>query len=190
MNAPRPQNVSLSVHTSESARTLVDRLCSAYAGAYGVETADRKTDAFRKRAEKAMGRNGFELVAGVAEGELIGFAFGYVLAANDQYWWKGLRPQISDEFTTETGSRTFVLAEIEIRRDWQAEGVGRRIHDELLCRRQEERATLAANPAAEATHAIYEAWGWKRVGQVPGASGDYFDVYDLFVLPLRNVFPR
>ncbi|MBA9003073.1 GNAT family N-acetyltransferase [Thermomonospora cellulosilytica] len=184
------RDVVLTHYTSQAARSLLDALCVVYADAYGVDPSERKTDAFRERAGKGMEREGFELVTAEADGDLVGFAFGYPLPAGNTYWWEGLRPEPPEGFTVETGTRTFVLAEIEVRRAWQGRGVGRRLHDELLSGRSEERATLATNPKAADTHAVYEAWGWQMVGQVPGTSGDYFDAYDLFVLPLASERPR
>jgi L-amino acid N-acyltransferase YncA len=171
-------------HGREAARAQLDDLCLVYADAYGMELSGEKTSAFRGRAERSMERDGFELVTAEAEGRLVGFAFGRPLEKGDTFWWEGLRPEPAEGFAEETGSRTFVLAEIEICRAWQSRGVGRAVHDALLGGRSEERATLAVNPKATKTHAVYKAWGWKSVGQVPGTAGDYYDAYDLFVLPL------
>lgn len=166
------------------AAEIIDEMCAVYADAYGVGPDEQKTTAFRSRAVKAMGRAGYDLVTARAGGQLVGFAFGYPLPDGDTYWWQGLRPDPPAGFTEENGHRTFVLAEIEIRRPWQGSGLGQAVSSALTAGRPEERATLAANPAASPTHAIYEHWGWRKVGQVPGTSGDYYDAYDLFVLPL------
>jgi len=112
------------------------------------------------------------------------------LAAGDTHWWAGLRPKPEGGFAVETGSRTFVLAEIEVRRAFQGGGVGRRLHDLLLSGRSEDRATLAVNPAADRSHAIYRSWGWELAGQVRGSSGEYFDAYDLFVISLGSMAGR
>jgi GNAT superfamily N-acetyltransferase len=162
-------------------------LCAAYADAYGVEPRDQKVDAFRDRLARTVERPGFEVVLACGSaGDVEGFAFGYPLPADDAYWWVGLRPEPVAGFTAESGSRTFVLAEIEVRREYQGGGVGRRLHDLLLEGRREDRATLAVNPGAQAPHEIYRRWGWSPAGQVPGSSGDYFDAYDLLVLELRG----
>src|SRR5262249_57908442 len=95
-----------------------------------------------------------------------------------------VKPEPPEGFTLETGSRTVVLSEIEVRRAWQGKGVGRMVHDAFLSQRSEERATLASNPKAIETHALYERWGWARVGIVPGEPGAYYREYVLFVLPL------
>jgi hypothetical protein len=58
-----------------------------------------------------------------------GFAFGYPLPNGDAHWWAGLRPEPPEGFAAKTGARTFVLAEIEVRRSLQGGGVGRQLHD-------------------------------------------------------------
>jgi len=181
----RDGDISLTRHAADSAGALLDNLCDVYSDAYGVASQGEKTIAFRNRAMKGMSRPNFELAVARSDNELVGFAFGYSLSSDDTYWWEGLRPKPSREFVIESGRRTFVLAEIEVLRSRQGMGVGRLLHDDLLKGRHEERATLASNPSASSTHAVYENWGWQRAGQVPGSSGDYFDAYDLFVLPLR-----
>jgi len=179
--------VDLAHHDGQAAEAMLDELCDAYADAYGVEPGE-KVDAFRGRASKQFARPGFALVTARAVERLVGFAFGYVLQP-DTHWWTGLAPAPGEDFETETGARTFVLSEIEVRRAWQGSGVGRRIHDALLGDRREERATLATGPDAEA-QAVYLGWGWQSVGRVPGADGDYYSAYDLFVLPLPTAGPR
>ena len=175
--------VTLAHHGGAAAAELLDELCDVYADAYGVEPTTEKTSAFRGRVGKQFERPGFALVTAQAEGRFIGFALGHTLPEGDTYWWKGLEPAPPAEFTTENGSRTFVLSEIEVRRAWQAKGVGRAVHDALLGERQEERATLATGPDA-ASQPVYDRWGWQKVGRVPGTGGDYYSAYDLFVISL------
>ena len=180
----------LAHHTSAEAAMLMDELCDAYADAYGaisVEDTHDKTSAFRDRATGALQAVNYALVTARFGGQLVGFSFGYSLRP-DTSWWDGLLPEPSSEFSIESGSRTFVLSEIEVRRSWQARSLGRRIHDALLGERSEERATLATGPD-HTSQSIYERWGWRKVGRVPGSSNDYFAAYDLFVLPLPLI-PR
>jgi GNAT superfamily N-acetyltransferase len=177
-----PGDLLLDHHSGDAAVALLDALCETYADAYGVEPTEEKTGAFRGRAMKQLERAGFDLVTAYARDQLVGFAFGYRLQP-DTHWWDGLEPEPAADFATEDGARTFVLSEIEVRRAWQDQGLGRRLHDELLRNRPEERATLATGPD-HAAQAVYERWGWQSVGRVPGVSGDYYSAYDLFVLPL------
>lgn len=178
--APHP---ALTHHNGHEAAHLLDRLSDAYADAYGAAPDSDKTAAFRHRALRQFGQPGFALVTATEGDQLLGFAFGRTLPAGDTHWWGGLQPEPPADFRTETGTRTWVLAEIEVRRTHQGHGLGRALHDAVLTARPEERATLATAPDA-AVQAAYTSWGWQPVGRVPGADGEYYSAYDLFVLPL------
>jgi len=181
-----PRDLSLISHTAAEAAQLMDELCEVYADAYGAvpgEDTREKSGAFRERATGALGARNYSLVTAEVGGQLVGFAFGYSLRC-ERGWWDGLSPEPPEGFTEETSDRTVVLAEIEIRRAWQGQGIGRAVHDAFLSGRSEERATLASNPKATDTHALYERWGWQKMGIVPGKPGSYYGEYVLFVLPL------
>ena len=183
---PPLDDLTLPHYTSTEAANLMDVLCDAYADAYGAvpgEDTREKSSAFRDRATAALQAVNYSLVTAHVGDQLVGFAFGYGLQP-ERGWWDGLQPEPPDGFTIETGSRTVVLAEIEVRRAWQGQGIGRRLHDTFLSQRSEERATLASNPQTVDTHALYERWGWQRVGIVPGKPGAYYREYVRFVLPL------
>ena len=184
--AELPDAVTLAHHRAEAVPALLDEICAVYADAYGQVPGDDnavKVAAFRDRATKALDRPGYELVTAYAGGTLAGFVFGYALPS-PTHWWDDLSPRPSPEFLREDGSRTFVVAEIEVGRQWQGSGVGWALNDEILRDRTEQRATLATGPGADAARAIYERWGWQKVGVVPGTPGDYFAEYTLYVLPL------
>ncbi|WNI14698.1 GNAT family N-acetyltransferase [Actinacidiphila sp. ITFR-21] len=185
---PDIDSVTFTHHDGQEAARLIGVLSSAYADAYDVEPSSHKATAFEERARKQFDRSGFDLVTAHAANMLVGFAFGYRLKAGDTHWWGGVEPEPYADFLAESGSRTFVLSEIEVRRTWQSQGIGRRLHDALLGDRPEERATLATGPDAPA-QAVYEGWGWRKVGRIPGDDGDYLSAYDLFVLPLDFAKP-
>ena len=168
---------------------LLDEICAVYADAYGHVSGEdiaAKTSAFRERATTALSRQGFELVTARGELGMAGFVFGYSLT-RETHWWDDLSPTPSSGFVEEDGSRTFVLAEIEVGRKWQGSGVGRTLHHEILRGRREKRATLATGPGADVARAIYEGWGWQKIGVVPGTARDYFSEYTLYVLPLPTL---
>jgi ribosomal protein S18 acetylase RimI-like enzyme len=174
---------------ADAAADLMDQLCEVYADAYGEvpgEDTNVKAGAFRDRATGALSARNYELVAAQAGGELVGFVFGYSLP-QERDWFAGLQPAPEPDFIDERGGeRTVVLAEIEVRRAWQGRGIGRALHDTFLGGRREERATLTANPVATATHALYQRWGWQRVGVIPGRPGAYYREYAMFVRPLSG----
>ncbi|MGH3545532.1 MAG: GNAT family N-acetyltransferase [Mycobacteriales bacterium] len=181
-----PPNLTLTSHTVTEAVRLMDELCEVYADAYGAvpgEDTREKSSAFRERATGALKGRNYSLITAEVGGQLVGFAFGYSLR-RERGWWDGLSPEPPEGFTEETGDRTVVLAEIEVRRAWQGHGIGRAVHDAFLARRSEERATLASNPKATNTHALYERWGWQKMGIVPSKPGAYYREYVCFVLPL------
>ncbi|MGH3775887.1 MAG: GNAT family N-acetyltransferase [Pseudonocardiaceae bacterium] len=179
-------DLTLTHHASAEAAKLMNALCDVYADAYGAvpgEDPREKSSAFRDRATAALEGVNYLLVTAHVGDELVGFAFGSSLRA-ERGWWDGLQPPPPAGFTTETGSRTVVLSEIEVRRAWQGKGIGRAVHDTFLSQRSEERATLASNPKAADTHTLYERWGWQKVGIVPGKPGAYYREYVRFVLSL------
>ncbi|MGH3899364.1 MAG: GNAT family N-acetyltransferase [Pseudonocardiaceae bacterium] len=178
-------DLTLTHHDSADAANLMDALCDVYADAYDVEPDGEKTAAFRTRATKALDRPRYGLLTARDGTRIVGFVFGYALSAGTS-WWDGLTPAQTEGFTGEDGTRTFALAEIEVRRAWQGESIGRLLNDTVLAQRQEQRATLATGPQADAARAIYEGWGWQPVGKIPGKSGSYFSEYALYVLPLRR----
>ncbi len=183
---PLPDDLILTQHTSAEATELMDALCEVYADAYGAvpgEDIKEKSSAFRERASAAMRGISYSLVTAQVGEELVGFAFGYSLRPAGS-WWDGLSPEPPEGFTEETGSRTVALSEIEVRRAWQGRGIGRAVHDAFLSQRAEQRATLASNPRATDTHALYERWGWQKMGIVPGKPDAYYRLYVRFVLPL------
>ena len=53
--------------------------------------------------------------------------------------------------------------------------------------RSEERATLATAPKDRLVQAMYERWGWRKVGAVPGGEHATEPEFDLYVIDLREV---
>jgi ribosomal protein S18 acetylase RimI-like enzyme len=117
----------------------------------------------------------------------LAFGYGYLLPAGST-WWRGIVEPLEDEFTTETGSRTFAVIDYGVLPQFRGRGIGRLIHDELLGGSGAERATLAVRPAAIETQAIYRNWGWRRVGHEvmdPPVRSPEFDILVLDKLPPR-----
>jgi hypothetical protein len=61
-----------------------------------------------------------------------------------------------------TDINTMALKEIMVRSPWRGTGTARRIHDELLSQRTEQRVTLLVNPLAGEgkVQGLYETWGY------------------------------
>ncbi|GAA0470754.1 hypothetical protein GCM10009544_36040 [Streptomyces stramineus] len=64
----------------------------------------------------------------------------------------------------ENGRRTLALFELMVRKPWRGTGSARRIHEELLAGRSEDRVTLLVEPTHPKVKALYERWGYEYVG--------------------------
>jgi ribosomal protein S18 acetylase RimI-like enzyme len=137
------------------------------------------------RTSRQAASPGFEAVIALTEdGQIIGFAYGLPLAA-DSSWWNGLTPDPGQGFTTETGARTFAVIDLAVLPVHRGRGLGRRLMDELLRGRPEERATLGTHPSKTGNQAMYERWGWRPAGRALGGEHASSAVFDLYVIALR-----
>lgn len=139
------------------------------------------TKRFIERVQGYVKAPGFELVAAYADDAAVGLAFGYTLPTAAR-WWQGLTTPVPDGFTDETGNRTFALNELMVTPEWQGRGVAHALHDELLGRRREERATLLVRENNATAQAAYARWGWQKIGKLrPYPDSPHFDA---MILPL------
>jgi hypothetical protein len=71
-----------------------------------------------------------------------------------------MRDPLPDGFTDVP---TLAVKEIGVRIAWRKTGTARRIHDEVLANRTEQRATLLVNPKAGdgKVQALYASWGYE-----------------------------
>ncbi|MFI9362409.1 GNAT family N-acetyltransferase [Kitasatospora sp. NPDC053057] len=112
---------------------------------------------------------GFRLVLARSGAALVGFAFG-VLLQSDSRWWNGLG--LDDDFIREDGRRTFVIREIAVAPERRRQGLGRELHAAVLEGARVERVTLAVRPEAQAAMKMYEALGYRELGdKVPAWDG-------------------
>ncbi|WP_217166146.1 N-acetyltransferase [Streptomyces sp. AC512_CC834] len=143
------------------------QLLEVYAEVY----ADRLGEEFHSlaRFDERLGWNtdvpGFAAVVGWCGGRPIGYAYGCTLQATTR-WWNGLRTPVADGATEETGHRTFALSELMVTVTVRGTGIARRVHDELLRGRTEDRATLLVERDHPKVRALYEAWGYEPFGEV------------------------
>jgi GNAT superfamily N-acetyltransferase len=175
--------ITFTHHDASTGATLVDELVDVYLDVYAdADPAFYNEDRFRQQVSGHMTAPAWELVTARSDRQLAGFAYGLALPPETR-WWSGLVTDVPVGFTEETGKRTFALSELMVRKTWRGQGVAHRLHDELLSRRREERATLLVRTDNEVAQAAYARWGWQKVAQLRPSWG-HAPLYDVLTLPL------
>jgi GNAT superfamily N-acetyltransferase len=147
------------------ARAMTEALVSVYAEIYAHKADDPfySVERYAERLRAHSSGPGYELVVGRIDGTIVGYAYGVPLPAGTA-WWNGLVDPLPPELIEETGRRTFALNEIMVRQAWRRGGVARRLHDDLMAGRTEERATLLVEQGNAPARTAYRRWGWREIG--------------------------
>ncbi len=176
----------IDLYNAGGAVDQVEDLTALYLAAYEGTSQEgdpfRSADRFLERLAKYMSSPGFALATARDTGQMIGYAFGYVLPPGAR-WWDGLLDEQPSELIQETGSRTFALNELHVSADHRGEGIASKLHAQLLTGKDFERATVLVrpeNPAAEQ----YAHWGYRPIGRLkPFADSPEFIALILPLLP-------
>jgi GNAT superfamily N-acetyltransferase len=165
MATPPAATVSLIRYGHAQFRDVRPTLVSLYADVYADQLADPffSVERFEQRLEGYSSRPGWEAVVGYDGGEAAGYAFASTLPEGSAWWTEMLRP-LPEEEAKEDGSRTLALFELMVRAPWRGTGLARRIHEELLAGRPEDRVTLLVEATHPKVKALYEQWGYQNVG--------------------------
>lgn len=151
----------------DEAASLADELSETYGCAFREAPYHYGEDYithFRTQLERLAQREGAALVVACHHEQVIGFAFGLTLPSA-QSWWFNLATELEPSVTEEYAGRTFVFLELAVRPSWRRKGIATQLHDLLLARRPEQRATLTVRPNAYAAQSVYNRWGWYKVAQ-------------------------
>jgi ribosomal protein S18 acetylase RimI-like enzyme len=162
--------LDVEVLTGDDALRALDKFRPVYAEVYGEPPYLEKpsdVEEFVAGWEHRASSTGFRLVLARVDGEVIGFTFGHELAPGTR-WWDGALSPFPEGFTDEWPGRTFAIIELAIRKPHRRQGIGRRLHDQLLDGVRAERVTLLVRPEPEAdpARAAYDSWGYSKVGQI------------------------
>jgi len=109
-------------------------------------------------------RPGFRFVAAVDEGALVGFAYGY-RGEPGQWWHDAVRAAMSPEQRARwLGPGHVELAELHVAHRRRREGLGGRLHDELLSTYADAPTAVLSTQVGNAPAlALYAGRGWEPV---------------------------
>jgi GNAT superfamily N-acetyltransferase len=176
-------DVVLSSHDGTAALGILDELADVYDEVYAEPPYNSgplfSRSRFLDRTLTQAARQGFKLtVARLGDGELAGFSFGLPFGGGT--WWAGNVTPPPQQIRAGT---KFAVIELILRIPWRGRGLGRGLMEKLLEDRSEDYAILTSVPEASA-HAMYERWGWYKVGTVqPAADAPTMDAM-VCALPL------
>ncbi|OKJ49577.1 acetyltransferase [Streptomyces sp. CB02009] len=141
---------------AEIRQTLLD----VHAEAFAAEMDDpfHDQDRFAWFVDHWSGLPGFDCVIAYDGDEPAGYAYG-APAVHEREWW---REYLSPAPATDD---TFNLSELMVRPKWRATGLSEQLHAELVGRRPEPLAALLVDVTHPRVQALYESWGYRKIGE-------------------------
>ncbi|MER7582623.1 GNAT family N-acetyltransferase [Kitasatospora sp. NPDC097691] len=169
--------LTVSYHTTDALPVIEKQLIEVYSEVYAQE-ADVdpffSVERFAERLRRHAAGSRWGCVLGEINGEAIGYAYGFARTA--AYQWGGLITAAPAELLEETDTRTFALCEVMVRAGWRGTGIARTLHEELLSHRIEDRSHLLVQEDHPRVRALYERWGYSRMGTMqPYPDGPRYD---------------
>lgn len=99
----------------------------------------------------------FDCVIAFDEDEPVGFAYGAPSSAYRE-WWR-------EHMEAPEKSRTFAFSELAVRTKYQKMGLAEQLSRALLDARDEDLAVLLVDTEHPRVQALYESWGFRKVGE-------------------------
>jgi len=173
-------------HTPDSTGQLLADLIAVYAEVYDVPPYRGdpffSVNTYGERLRAALEMEGFESVTATdADGKIVGYVHGVTLPA-DRAWWQSLgdrRP--GDILRASQSGGVFWLRELMVLPEHTNQGIGRRLHDEIVAGRKQEWTTLTCIIDNEPVHGAYVRWGYEIIGRIKHAEES--PVYDAMIIP-------
>lgn len=135
-------------------QTLIDIHADAY--------ADAMDDDFNQRfpwfVDHWGGNPGFSCVIAYDGHEAVGFAYG-APATPDREWWREHLDPAPEKH------RTFSFSELAVRTERRKTGAAAALSRALMDDREEYLAVLLVDTAHPRVQALYETWGYRKVGE-------------------------
>ncbi|MFE5300656.1 GNAT family N-acetyltransferase [Streptomyces sp. NPDC056632] len=134
-------------------------LLDVHTDAYATEVDDfHDEDRFAWYVDHWSGLPGFDCVIAYDGDEPAGYAYGAPASEGREWWRKYLSP-------APTNPATFSLSELMVRPKWRATGLSAQLHTELVERRPEPLSVLLVDTAHPRVQALYETWGYTKIGE-------------------------
>lgn len=171
--------------TGDLARQYHQQICRLYDSVFSVEPFIWTDDASSVHAhELAELRDDptFGITIALADGTVIGFAYGHRLPRNHG-WWEGFPRPLPTDLTDEWEGRTFALINFAVDTHRRGQGIGKRLLTQLLDQREEERVLLSVQPNAAQTQQIYRHLGWRQIGRKGPLAEAVTPYWDIYLLP-------
>lgn len=106
-------------------------------------------------------RAGFRATAALADGELIGFGYGYQVQ-NGQWWFDQVRRAASDS-DAEWLQDSFELCELHVSPGWQGNGIGRELLTTLVADLPQKHVVLSTPEGPTRAWSLYRSVGFTDV---------------------------
>lgn len=118
-----------------------------------------------------VGRSEFVFLVARAEGQLVGFGYGYT--GESGQWWTDA---VAGSLTAEQRARWldvphFEVVELHVRPAWQRAGVGSHVLAQLLSRQPHDRAVLSTQKGSQKARGFYAKNGWTELADVDFGAG-------------------
>lgn len=147
----------LRTYATEDLPSIRQMLIDVHADAF----ADRMDVEFHRRfpwfVDQWGGREDFHCVVGYDGDEPIGYAYG-APAIEGREWWRPFVPAPAH-------AATFHLSELMVRPKWRKQGNSELLHRALLDGRPEAMVALSVDTETPGVQALYEVWGYRKVGE-------------------------
>lgn len=178
MNGSTHTDIMIRTYGPGQVPPLLDVIADVWADAHpelvdnpGASTDGLSVDALRRQVVGHLKYEGFTLVGAYANGTLVGFGYGF--PCTPEYWF-GPNLEIPDQVRT---GRLMGLCELAVRPPWQSQGIGSRLHAELLKAIDPHWSSLLALPTNERGRGLYDRLGYRYAGRYRnGSDGPLFDL--------------
>jgi ribosomal protein S18 acetylase RimI-like enzyme len=158
------RGVSVETWDAATAQEHVGDLFAVYDEVFGdvSDLAAWRVGAFDRHCARA----GFRLTAAVSDAKgVIGFAYGYV-GERGQWWPDQVTAALPAEVAEVWVGGHFEFVELGVLTAFRGQGIGGRLHDQLMAGTEQRRALLGTDDADSPAVALYTSRGWRKLGNL------------------------